>query len=285
VLPPSLIKRHRFYEKHRNDYHVILCFGNVPPSLKMPCKVYTYFHNLSILQPPLTYSKRRKIKFALKRYMIRILSRNTDAWIVQTDNTKTMVKEYLREKRKPLFVYPIYNLPKIVPGNEPTDRKDYLFIGDYTFSKGHDMLIRAWEKLYEIGKHYVLHLTVDRRPVTEPFCQKLDTVISKGVPIINHGFLPFDKVGIIYSRCKAIVYPSQLESLGLGIVEGISVGCDVIASNLAYVHSICIPSETFDPFDVDSIVNAILRYEEGHSQKSKLTIHDCSQELIELLRS
>lgn len=284
VIPPSMIKRHCFYLAHKNDFCSILCFGNIPPSIKMSSPVHTYFHNLSILIPPKTYSKKRRVLFSFKRFIIKVLSRNTDTWIVQTSFTASILEEKIgNNKKKPFFIYPIYTLPDRISGVEREWRSDYLFIGDYTYSKGHDVLLRAWEKLYNMGRHLVLNLTVNRRPATEPFCQKLDSAIKNGVPIINHGFVPFDRVCDLYARSKAIVYPSQLESLGLGIVEGITAGCDVIVSDLPYAHAICKPSETFNPNDDQSIVDAVLRYELGNSPKSILTIKDCLDELIELL--
>lgn len=285
VMPPSLKERHKYYNEHKNEFHSILCFGNVPPTVKMPCKVHTYFHNLSVLKTPDTYSTKRKVLFAFKRYIIKLLSRNTDTWIVQTSNTENMVKAYMGNQHKSFYIFPIYHLPKISIESDGSSRNEYLFIGDYTFSKGHDVLLRAWEKLHEMGESFILNLTVDRRPATEAFCEKLESAINQGVPIINHGVVPFERVCDLYARSKAIVYPSLLESLGLGIVEGISAGCDVIISDLPFAHSICKPSETFDPFSEDSIVEAVMRYEKGNSPRSILTIYDCSAELIGLLKS
>lgn len=120
--------------------------------------------------------------------------------------------------------------------------------------------------------------------MTEQFCQKIDKAVANGVLVKNHGFIPFYKVYELYEKSKVIIYPSQNESLGLGIVEGISVGCDVIASDLPYVHAICHPSEVFDCKNPDSIVEAVIKYENGHSPKSELTIHDCTAELINFLK-
>lgn len=285
VMNPSIKERHIYYKKHKKDFQSILCFGNIPPTIKMQSKVHTYFHNLSVLKTPDTYSRKRKILFTLKRILITLLSKNTDTWVVQTTNTEKMVKQYIGNKKKPFYIYPIYTLPNLNLHLSENDRNQYLFVGDYTFSKGHDVLLTAWEKLHLMGKAPVLNLTVNRRPATEMFCRKLDVAINNGVPIKNHGVVSFDKVCELYERSKVVVYPSQLESLGLGLVEGISAGCDVITSDLPYAHAICKPSETFDPIDADSIVEAILRYEEGNSPKSILTIHDCANELIDLLKA
>ena len=88
----------------------------------------------------------------------------------------------------------------------------------------------------------------------------------------------------LYGLSKAIVYPSLNESLGLGIVEAIMAGCDVIGSDLPFIHSICKPSGVFDPHSARSIANAILEYERRDSNKSELLIRNQMDELLELLK-
>lgn len=281
TMKPSIGSRFLYYLHNKEKFHSVLCMGNVPPPIKLACHVSTYFHNISLLEPASTYSKRRRILFYLKKKFISYLSANTNDWIVQTWNTENILKRHLKDKEKRMLIFPIYSIPDDFARLATiTDRHDYLFIGDYTFSKGHDVLIEAWEKLYDMGLSVNLHLTVNRRPATENFYKKMEEKIKKGVPIINHGFVPFSEVSDLYGNAKAIVYPSLTESLGLGVVEGITAGCDVIVSDLDYAHSICLPSEVFDPNSAESIKQAIIRYEEGLSLQSKLTIKDCCEELI-----
>ena len=101
--------------------------------------------------------------------------------------------------------------------------------------------------------------------------------------MINHGVIPFNEVFDLYKQSKAIIYPSHNESLGLGIVEAITAGCDVIGSDLPFLHSICKPSQVFDSFSAESIADAVMKYEQGGTQKSELTIYNHIDELIELL--
>ena len=56
VLSASVINRCNFYMQHRDDYSVVLCFANVPPPIKLNCIVYTYFHNVNLLDIPKSYS-------------------------------------------------------------------------------------------------------------------------------------------------------------------------------------------------------------------------------------
>ena len=116
----------------------------------------------------------------------------------------------------------------------------------------------------------------------EELNQLLSVCIERGVKIINHGFIPKNEVEKLYSISKATIYPSINESLGLGIVEALNYGCDLIGADLPYIHSISQPSVLFNPFDVNSIVEAVILYESGNCQKSKLKIYDSIDNLIAL---
>lgn len=280
VLQPSLRNRHFYYRNHIDSYHSILCMSNVPPTVRMNCKVHTYFHNLSVLMNQRSMTPKRRLKNWLKKQTIRLFSKNTDSWVVQTWNTENLIKETLPCKGKIFYRCPIYTIPKEFESFVSIERNDYLFVGEYTMAKGHDELLAAWYLLHEKGIDLPLHLTCSEKT---PFLENVNKAINDGVKIINHGFVKFEEMASIYHTAKAIVYPSFNESLGLGIVEGIHAGCDVITSDLPFAHAICRPSEVFDPHFPHSIASAIEQYEKGFSPKSALTIKDCLPELIQLL--
>lgn len=283
VMSCAESKRKNYYKAHRKDFKTVLCLGNIPPAIKMPVPVYTYIHNVSLLKIPEDYGYIWKLKSFLKRWYIRFRSFYTDAWIVQTSNTENLVKKYLPCKGKDIFTYPFYEIPAKVRNEKDKNRTDYIFVGEHTYAKGHEYLIDAWVILSEKLKQNcpVLHLTVGS-DVLKPY---IENAIRNGARIINHGRMPFEEVCRLYQRCKAIVYPSLNESLGLGIVEAIEAGCDVIGCDLPYLHSVCLPSETFVPQNPDSIVAAILKYRSGTSAKTQLTIKDEADNLIDFLHS
>ena len=158
---------------------------------------------------------------------------------------------------------------------------DYVYISTYVPGKGHDQLIEAWRLLHRKGVDVKLHLTVPFD--CADFNNKVRAAQKEGVKIVNHGIIPFDRVIDLYGQSKAIVYPSHNESLGLGIVEAITAGCDVSGSDLPFIHSICVPSGVFNPYSPNSIADAILKYERGGMVKSKLLIKNQINELIDLI--
>jgi len=54
------------------------------------------------------------------------------------------------------------------------------------------------------------------------------------VKIINHGSLEKSNIQKLYNCSKATIYPSLNESFGLGIIEALTAGCDVIGLSMVY---------------------------------------------------
>lgn len=270
--------RRKYYAKHRDDFSSVLCFANIPPAIKLTCPVYTYFHNINLLQIPDDFSFKRKVITLMKRFYIALHSRNTNAWIVQTTNTEEHLRKVLPCTGKDIFRLPFYRSLSCagVEMSNPT-RDDYVLIGDYTGTRGHDELLKAWKILNQKGFDKTLHLTV---AVDNPFSHCIDAVRAEGVNVVNHGVIPFEDVIDLYHRSKATIYPSKNESLGLGIVEAIEAGCDVIGANLPYIYSVCEPSVVFDSITPDEIVSAVIKYEDGCRQQSSVKINDNVNDLI-----
>lgn len=278
VLSPSESSRIKFYKAFPHDVTSVFCFGNVPPPIKLNVPVYTYFHNINMLTLSDACGWKQKIKFFLKREYIRSLRDNTDKWFVQTSNTANELISHLGVLESKVKLFPFYRAPKLSELSD--ERADYIFVGEDTGNKGHEELLLAWSKLREVGVNSVLHLTVSSKSALYP---KIQNLINNGVRIINHGIIPFDELIKVYSTCKATVYPSPNESFGLGVVEAMELGCDVIAPDLPYIHSICKPSEVFESGNSNSILAAVVKYERGCSYKTEQIVQNEILGLIQTL--
>lgn len=281
-MKASLRERRSFYKAKDGCFGSVLCFGNIPSPIKLSVPVFTYFHNINLLTFSKTNSLTLKMKSWLKREVFRYYKNNTDVWLVQTTNTKNELIKHLGETSERVELVPFFDLPDSLmklKGIEHGD--DYVYISTYVPGKGHDILLKAWKILHKKGINKKLHLTVpfDKHP----FVDKLAEAKNEGVDIINHGIIPFDQVIGLYQQSKAIVYPSHNESLGLGIVEAVTAGCDVIGSDLPFIHSICNPSGIFDPYSAVSIADAVENYERGRAESSKLLINNQINKLIEVI--
>ncbi len=279
VLPASFQVRRFFYKQHKNDFSAVLCFGNIPPPVKIPDPVYTYEHNVSLLSIPKDYSLKAKLKTILKKHYLKFFAHNTDAWIVQTSNTARLVKENLALNNQEILEFPFFQIPEDINKVPKANRRDYCLIGDHTNAKGHEYLVEAWIKLADMGVTPTLHLTVSETV----FLPAIKNAQERGAKIVNHGKVPITEVVEIYNQSKAVVYPSLNESLGLGIVEGIKAGCDIIGADLPYMHAVCRPSLTFEASNADSIAQAVLAYEQSQHDPSELLIKDSVNEFISFL--
>ena len=275
-------ERARFYKEKGEKFDRILCFSNVPPAIKLKAKVYTLFQNVILLKLPKQTALLQRPKWLLKRLYIRLHKGYTDKWIVQTNNTKQLLSSSLSEPYNKIIVCPFFDESQFSYASVPLSngRNDYSYIAKYIPEKNHLMLIEAWRILAKEGAYPTLHITIDNYP--DNIERLLRLAQSEGCKIINHGFCDLDEIKHIYKNSKAVVYSSMNESFGLGMVEAINMGCDVIGPDLPYVTSICEPSEKFE-YNAEAMAAAINRYEKGDSPKTRSKIKNQIKELIELL--
>lgn len=280
----SLWERKKFYKAEARRFSSVLCFGNIPAPIKLGVPVYTYFHNINLLTLGEARSKKERLIMWLKREVFRHYRKNTDYWLVQTSNTAKELCEKLYEPMEKVKLMPFYELSDELEALRSVKHgNDYVFVSNYTGAKGHEEMLKAWQLLHRQGINKTLHLTVPLE--CSEFVSKIEAARKDGVMIENHGFVPFEKIIDLYGKSKAIIFPSHNESLGLGIIEAITAGCDVLGADLPYIHAICKPSGVFDPYSAESIADAVMEYEKREAKKSELTIYNHIEELIELLKS
>ena len=272
--------RRAFFLSNKVSFSSVFCFGNVPPPIKVCVPVYTYFHNINMLTLADCRDKKQLVRFRLKRSYIKSKRHNTDEWFVQTSNTANELVRHLGVSKESVKICPFYTLPEFPKGS--SKRTDYIFVGEYSGSKGHDELLRAWKMLHKKGIDRTLHLTVS---IGERFLGSLRQAIDEGVRIVNHGYISMEELAQLYFKSKATVYPSYNESFGLGLVEAMEAGCDVIASDRPFVHALCEPSCIFDPSSPESIVEAVIRYENNQAAKTIIKVRDCVDDLITTIMS
>lgn len=157
----------------------------------------------------------------------------------------------------------------------------YIYVSDVSPHKNHLNLIISFCKFYD--KHSIGQLTLT---VNEHYTEMFNLIQLKrkqGYPIINLGFVDRSTLSKIYQGNQFLIYPSSAESFGLGIVEAIENGCDVIGSNLEYMFQVCVPSITFDPNSIDEITNAFEKSLENTFPKTVQKVYNQIEQLIHLL--
>jgi len=76
----------------------------------------------------------------------------------------------------------------------------------------------------------------------------------------------------LYSQASAFVYPSLYEGFGIPILEAMSLGCPVVCSNTSSFPEVALnAAEFFDPYDIESIANALEKVLFSQELSQKLT--------------
>ena len=279
-LEASLINRLKFYKKNRRSFKKIFCFANIAPPIKIKeAQVFTYFHNVSLLEQPENYSFKEKTIKQLKKYFIKFLSRNTDFFVVQTLSVQNLVLRKLGIEKSKILIHPFYKEANFI-SNKSKDEHTFVYISNGNTHKNHLTLFKAWEKLAELNKFPMLNVTITTN--FTHLIEEINRLNEKGINIRNHGFCnPSD----LYNNSKFLIYPSLMESFGLGLIESCQADCFIIASDLPYVHDVVEPTMVFNPYDSNSIVNSIIEvFKNENLKESKLKISNEIDKIIKLLQ-
>ena len=282
-LQGSFFKRHFFYSKHKNKFTKVICFGNLPPSIRLNAEVYTYFHQLLFLEIPNSLSLFQKIVFGIKSIIFKELRKNTDFWIVQTNEVKKRLLQKLEitneEKIKVIPFYPPLASSNIIN----LEKKGFLYASNGSSHKNHLNLLLGFKNYCDTNdSKQELHLTVGNEFTS--LINEIEKLKNQGYPIINHGFVLRAELSYLYSNVKYVIYPSLSESFGLGLVEAIELGCDVIAADLPYTYIVCEPSFVFNPLDINDIEKAFAFSTNYSLEKTEQTVFNEINQFLELLK-
>ena len=279
-LEASLYKRHMFYLKNRNRFSSVLCFGSLPPSIKLKAKVYTYMHSDLYIKVPKDSSRKFKILFFLKRKVLEFLEKNTDFWMLQTETVAKNFKNKFNISENKILQMPFYPIMR-KNDNVIREKNTFLFVSNAVPHKNHIRLINAFCKFYDREKKGKLIITVDFS--YQHLIELIDEKQKKGYPILNVGFIERENLADIYCSAEFLIYPSLAESFGLTILEAIECGCKVIGADLPYLYAVCEPSLTFNPFDENSIVKVLSLSLEGSVKDTQTKAYNKVDVLLDML--
>jgi glycosyltransferase involved in cell wall biosynthesis len=283
-LKGSFIKRHYFYSKNKHRFSKVLCFGNLPPNIRLNAKVYTYFHQPMYLDIPNEFSFVEKFKFKLKIAILKQVARNTDYWLVQSNLIKEKLHLKFEFKTESIRILPFY--PQFEPLKSAIIREKniYLYVSNATPHKNHKRLIDVFCQFYDKYKEGKLVITVNNN--YPEILELIKSKINKKYPIENIGFVDRLTLQKKYLSSEFLIFPSLTESFGLGLIEAVECGCKVIGADLAYTYEVCEPSLVFDPSNDSSIFKAFENSLCGSNVKSSIIkIKNNIDEMINLLQN
>jgi glycosyltransferase involved in cell wall biosynthesis len=282
-LKGSFVKRHSFYLKNKHRFSKVLCFGNLPPNIRLNAVVFTYFHQIIYLNIPNEFSLIEQLKFKLKIAILKKIVKNTDYWLVQSDVIKEKLQSKFNFKPDCIKVLPFYPQFDQLDSNIVREKNTYLYVSNATPHKNHKKLIAVFCQFHDKHQKGTLILTVSKD--YPELLALIQSKIEQGYPIENIGFVDRLTLQKKYLSSEFLIFPSLTESFGLGLIEAIECGCKVIGADLPYMYEICEPSLVFNPFDERSIYSA---FEDSlNEDKLKLSlprIHNNIDQIIGLLK-
>ena len=273
-LNSSERSRYQFYKGNQNRFSKVLCFGNVPPSMKLKANVYVYFHNVLLAESLKEYPLKNKLLKYLKRSFIRYFMKNVDEVFVQTSYVKELFKKKINNKVK-VSVLPFYSLFEREKGKKT---EEFVYVSNGNPHKNHSFLLDVWKELGELKLYPVLNLTITED--YQSLIERIDSLKVIGIKINNHGFT---SVSNLFAHSNYLIYPSLKESFGLGLVEAVHGELKVIGADLPYTYEVVKPSLRFNPKDVNSLVLQLIKVinKEINLERSEIIVDDKINELIE----
>jgi glycosyltransferase involved in cell wall biosynthesis len=281
-LEAGLWNRYFFYKENNCNFTKVLCFGNLPPSIKLNSTVYTYFHQPLFIKIPNNVTIINKFKIWLKTVILNILKKNTDYWIIQSVNVKNgLVKKYSLKDDSVIALpfYPPFDNDQVLVRK----KNSFAYISNGGIHKNHFKLLEAFQIFYDNFHLGELQLTVSSE--FGELLKFIEDLKNKGYPITNYGFIKRNDLAAIYRTTEFLIFPSLAESFGLGIVEAIDNGCKVIGSNLPYMHAVCKPSIVFNPELTEDICYAFEKAVTEEIRESEKIVFNEVDDLIKLLKT
>lgn len=281
VLKASMFTRHQFYKRKKNKFSKVFCFGNLGPTLKLKIPVYVYFHQRLFLDVAKSLKVKNQILFKVKSYVFKKLLTHTDFVLLQTESIKQdFTRKYTFYKKERVLVLPFYeqlHYPTI-----EKEKDSFIYVSSGAKHKNQANLIHAFANMYKRTKRGKLTLTI-----TDDFPELISLInkyIEEGIPIVNLGFIPKENLAAIYAKTEFCIYPSLSESFGLGILEAIEGGCKIVGSDLPYMHTICNPSIVFNPYQINTIEEAIFDALNNESKPTELKTKNNIKEILQLVQ-
>lgn len=290
VLKSYALKSYTDYIFHSPNYYI-------PPGHKKSCAT---FHDLSIFHFPEYHPKGRV--HLMKKELHSSVSR---AKILLTDSnfTKNEVSDFFDFDPERIVVAPLASSGDFLPRKEKQCQqvleKYGLAYGQFTFFAGTieprkniKNLLLAYQKLpLEMSLRFPLVISGYQGWESEELHRLFDIGSQRGW-IKYLGYTDQQSLSVLFSACRAFLFPSRYEGFGLPVLEAMAAGTPVITSNVSSLPEVAGDAGLMvDPDDVDQltqyiseiILNDSLRTElidRGFLQNAKFSWVNCARETI-----
>lgn len=155
-----------------------------------------------------------------------------------------------------------------------------LFVSHYNYYRNFETLLRAMPLLKRRmnGKRVKLYLTCHLKSGENPGIYQTEAASSLlndvrgSCDIVELGSIPYRSLHHLYRACHVYVTPAYAESFAHPLVEAMSSGLLVVASDLAVHREICGSAAVYFPrFSAEELANSVVRVYEDPGLAAKLS--------------
>lgn len=290
ALKSYALKSYTDYIFHSPNYYI-------PPGHKKSCAT---FHDLSIFHFPEYHPKGRV--HLMKKELHSSVSR-AKVLITDSNFTKNEVSDFFNFDPERIVVAPLASSGDFLPRKENQCQQVLerygLAYGQFTFFAGTieprkniKNLLLAYQKLpLEMSLRFPLVISGYQGWESEELHRLFDIGSQRGW-IKYLGYTDQQSLSVLFSACRAFLFPSRYEGFGLPVLEAMAAGTPVITSNVSSLPEVAGDAGLMvDPDDVDQlaqyisdiILNDSLRAElidRGFLQNAKFSWVNCARETI-----
>ncbi len=214
------------------------------------------------------------------REKIRHILSLADGIITNSQATQQELTTYSQQALQPLPQTTVAllssNILKPQTSKRPISTPYFVVLSTIEPRKNHLLLLQLWRKLFNQFGHQTPHLFIIGNRGWEcenaidllERCQALKGVVTEIANCPDHDLLNY-----LY-HAQALLFPSFVEGYGLPLIEALTIGTPVIASNLPVFREIAgdIP-DYIDPLDGKRWEETIIEYAKPDSQPRAAQVH------------
>jgi glycosyltransferase involved in cell wall biosynthesis len=273
--------RLKFSLKHlamKND--IIIYFGNIPPFNKPDCRTILMQNNRFVIDSiPINDSFVNRARIEIERFLFKKFKNNVKEVIIQSTSMK-FVLDRLKNNSFTSTVMAFKSFHEMTKRVPAVERDGFIYVSSDDPHKNHQKLFDAWILLAQENIYPNLKLTLPKGSKLTEKIHAIKSQYSLNIEVLWD--CPRAVLLSEFSRSKALVFPSLIESYGLPLVEARMLDLDILAPELDYVRDVVDPIETFDPGSALSICRAIKRY--LHCKQEKTDIIDPNDFIAYLIK-
>lgn len=262
-----------YVSQHKPDIVHFPLNGNVPKFL-FNTKVVTTIHDVLPLSLP-DYFKSDKDEQSYRKKVQNDIDR-THLLITVSEYSKKQILNNFDVTVEPVVIYngpTIKVKSRLIEINDDKENDYFLYTGNYDPRKGIESLLTVFISLHRkklLSSKLVL--TGDKNYYSEELRKLIHEGHILGI-IEEKGYVSDEVLSGLYSKAKALIYPSKYEGFGLPPLEAMVLGCPVITTKYMSLPEVCGDAAYYiDPDNENDFAEGLLAIENDPELRNELKI-------------